>query len=70
METELSKKERCKLPKCYFCGGDCYSNTTITINCGNLNLSELFKAYACDKCSEAVHSALTLLRAIRKEENK
>lgn len=56
----------CKLPKCYLCGGDCYSNTTITINCGNLNQSEIFKAYVCDKCSEAVHSVLILLRTITK----
>ena len=66
METEQAKRERCKKPKCYFCGGDCYSNTTVTINCGNLDQSELFKAYVCNDCLEAVHSALILLRLITK----
>lgn len=65
METELAKKKPCKMPKCYFCGGDCYSNTTITINCGNLNQSELFKAYVCGECAESVKSALILLRTIK-----
>lgn len=64
METELAKRELCKIPKCYFCGGDCYSNTTITVNCGNLNQSELFKAYVCGECAESVKSALILLRTV------
>lgn len=64
METEQAKRDVAKMPKCYFCGGDCYSNTTISINCGNLNQSELFKAYVCGECAESVKSALILLRTV------
>jgi hypothetical protein len=66
METEKANMGPCKLPKCYFCGSDCYSNTTVTINCANLNQSELFKVYVCGECAESVKSALILLRTIIK----
>lgn len=69
-DESASEKNSKNRPKCYFCGGDCYSNTTVTINCANLNQSELFKVYVCGECAESVKSALILLRAIRKEENK
>lgn len=47
--------------KCYFCGKEC-GETVLTVNDKTLFQSELFRAYMCAGCSEAVHSALILLR--------
>lgn len=51
--------------KCYFCGKEC-GETVLTVNDKTLFQSELFRAYMCAECSEAVHSALILLRTITK----
>lgn len=50
--------------KCYFCGGECYSETVLTVNCKNFRQSELFRANMCASCSEAVRSSIILLKHI------
>ena len=49
--------------KCYFCGKDC-GETILTVSDKTSFQSEQFRAYMCAECSEAVHSALILLRTI------
>ena len=51
--------------KCYFCGKECGA-TLLTVRNQALIQSELFRAHMCAECSEAVHSALILLRTIKK----
>ena len=57
--------KRCKMNKCYFCGKEC-GETVLTVSNKSSFQSELFRAYMCAECSEAVHSALILLRTITK----
>ena len=57
--------KRCeKVNKCYFCGKEC-GEILLTVKDKTLNQSELFGANMCVECSEAVHSALILLRTIK-----
>ena len=53
--------------KCYFCGKEC-GETVLTVSNKILCPSEQFRAYMCAECSEAVHSALILLRTIIKKD--
>lgn len=53
------------MDKCYFCGKERCA-ILLTVNDKTLIQSELFRAYMCAECSEAVHSALILLRIITK----
>lgn len=50
--------------KCYFCGKEC-GEILLTVIDKTLIQSELFRANMCAECSEAVHSALILLRTIK-----
>ena len=56
-----------QMNKCYFCGKEC-GETVLTVNDKTRFQSELFRANMCAECSEAVHSALILLRTITKKD--
>lgn len=54
-----------QMNKCHFCGKEC-GETILTVSDKTSFQSEQFRAYMCAECSEAVHSALILLRTITK----